>query len=192
MTHNDLSDEILIARAARGDAGAFEVLYDRYASTVLGLALKITGQRATAEEVVQETFWRVWRNATTYEAHRGAFAGWMFGIARNLSIDALRRRKVRPEPTETEADAQRMDDVPDPSANVADATSASLDHHAVRRALANLPETQRVVIELSYFGGLTRQEIAERTGEPLGTVHTRVRLGLLKLREALHAVVVGE
>jgi RNA polymerase sigma-70 factor (ECF subfamily) len=183
----ELSDEELVGRAARGDTSAFEALYDKHAATVMGLALKITTDRAAAEEVVQETFWRVWRNAAAFRVQRGAFAGWMFGIARNLCIDVLRRKRVRPQPAASEAEAQHMDNVPDPAANVVEVTLTALQHGQVRAALAALPETQRRVIELSYFNGLTRQEISQMTGEPLGTVHTRARLALQKLREVLLA-----
>jgi RNA polymerase sigma-70 factor (ECF subfamily) len=192
MNSNDLSDEQLIVRAARGDTSAFESLYDRHAPAVMGLALKITAERAAAEELVQETFWRVWRNAATYQAQRGLFVGWLFGIARNLCIDWLRRRRVRPQVSATEAEAERIEEVPDPASNVAEATLLTLRHEQVRAALAGLPESQRQVIELSYFGGLTRQEIAQKTGEPLGTVHTRARLALQKLRDALQSEGTGE
>lgn len=192
MNSKDLSDEQLIVRAARGDTSAFETLYDRHAAAVMGLALKITGERAAAEELVQETFWRVWRNAASYEVQRGLFVGWMFGIARNLCIDLLRRRRVRPQISETEAEAERIDELPDPTANVADATMGTMQREQVRAALALLPELQRQVIELSYFSGLTRQEIAQKIGEPLGTVHTRARLALQKLRDSLQVEGIGE
>lgn len=192
MNSNDLSDEQLIVRAAGGEASAFETLYDRHAAAVMGLALKITGERAAAEELVQETFWRVWRNAASYQAQRGLFVGWMFGIARNLCIDLLRRRRVRPQISETEAAAERIDELPDPAINIAEATLMTLQHEQVRAALSLLPELQKQVIELSYFSGLTRQEIAQKIGEPLGTVHTRARLALQKLRASLQAESIGE
>lgn len=189
MSLSAADDERLIQLTAGGDANALEALYDRYAAMVMGLALKITGERATAEEVVQETFWRVWRNAAAFQRERGKLAGWLFGIARNLCIDQLRRRQVRPQPTQTEAEARQMDAVPDPAAPVADTTLAAIQFQRTRAAVAAavsaLPPAQRQVIELAYFGGLTRQEIAQTTGEPLGTVHTRARLALLKLRETL-------
>ena len=187
MSHADLSDEQLLAQAAGGEAAALETLYDRYASAVTGFALKVIGDRALAEEVTQETFWRVWRSAGSFNARRGSFPGWLFGIARNLSIDAYRRRKVRPQPVLSDADQQAVDRAFDPAVDVAESAWTAIKHTQVRTAMAGLPAAQRQVIELAYFQGMTRQEIADATGEPLGTVHTRARLALQKLREALQA-----
>ena len=187
MGADEITDEQLAARTARGDAAAFEVLYDRYAPTVMGLALRIVADRALAEEVVQETFWRVWQNAATFQIQRGAFAGWLLGITRNLAIDACRRRSVRPQAWLDQADESPIERVPDQSADVPEAAWNAIKHRQVYAALGDLPPDQRRVIELAYFGGLTRQEIAAKTGEPLGTIHTRARLALKKLRAALLA-----
>ena len=97
MSTGRLSDEILVARVASGDRTALESLYDYHAAAVLGISLKIIGDRAAAEDVLQETFWRVWQSAVTYRSQRGSFTGWLFRIARNLAIDAYRRRSVRPQ-----------------------------------------------------------------------------------------------
>jgi RNA polymerase sigma-70 factor (ECF subfamily) len=181
-----LSDEILAAQVARGESAALEALYDRYASTVLGIALKVVGEQGAAEDVLQETFWRVWRSASTFQAERGAFTGWLFRIARNLAIDAYRKRNVRPQAITGGADAEPiLDRTPDPNADVVEQTQTLLKHRQVRSAMANLPQVQRQVIEMAYFYGMTRQEIAEATGEALGTIHTRARLALQKLREEL-------
>ena len=181
-----LSDEILAAQVARGESAALEALYDRYASTVLGIALKVIGEQGAAEDVLQETFWRVWRSASTFQAERGAFTGWLFRITRNLAIDAYRRRNVRPQAMTGGEDVEPiLDQTPDPNANVVEQTQALLKHRQVRSAMANLPQVQRQVIEMAYFYGMTRQEIAEATGEALGTIHTRARLALQKLREEL-------
>ena len=181
-----LNDEILAARVARGDAAALEALYDRYASTVLGVALKVIGDQGAAEEVLQETFWRVWRSAATFQSQRGSFTSWLFRITRNLAIDAYRRRNVRPQSMRDADDTESvLDKTPDPDADVAEQTQAILKNRQVRNALTALPQVQRQVIELAYFFGMTRQEIAEATGEALGTIHTRARLGLQKLREEL-------
>lgn len=188
MGAGEITDEQLVARTVRGDAAAFEVLYDRYAPTVMGLALRIVADRALAEEVVQEAFWRVWRNAATFQGQRGAFAGWLLGITRNLAIDSCRRRNVRPQPLFTQVDeSPSIERVPDQSADVAESAWTAIKYHQVYDALSELPPDQRRVIELAYFGGLTRQEIAAQTGEPLGTIHTRARLALKKLRAALLA-----
>lgn len=181
-----LSDEILIARVARGDRTALETLYERYAPTVLGICFKITGERTTAEDVLQETFWRVWQNASTYQSQRGSFTGWLFRIARNLSIDVYRQYRRHPQPITETGDADPiLDQMPDLDINVSEQAQANLDAQGVRNALTSLPPEQRQVLELAYFYGMTRQEISEATGEPLGTIHTRARLGLQKLRQEL-------
>ena len=181
-----LSDEVLAAQVARGESSALETLYDRYASTVLGISLKIMGDRAAAEDVLQETFWRVWRSAASYQSQLGSFTGWLFRIARNLAIDAYRRRNIRPRPiTDVDDSDSKIDQTPDPNMDVAQQSQLLLNHKQVLSALASLPRVQRQVIEMAYFYGMTRQEIAEATGEALGTIHTRARLALQKLREEL-------
>lgn len=187
MSAGEITDEQLVARTARGDAAAFEMLYDRYASTAMGLALRIVADRALAEDVVQETFWRVWRNAASFQGQRGSFAGWLLGITRNLAIDLCRRRKVRPQASINPADETSIETLPDPAVDVAESAWTAIKQQQVQAALHDLPPDQRRVIELAYFGGLTRQEIAAKTGEPLGTIHTRARLALKKLRAALLA-----
>lgn len=186
MAAEQLSDEVLAAQIARGESSALEILYDRYASTVLGISLRIMGDQAAAEDVLQETFWRVWRSAASYQAQRGSFTSWLFRIARNLAIDAYRRRKTRPRPlADVDASDTKLDQMFDPSLDVAEQSQLLLSHKQVTRALAALPAVQRQVIEMAYFYGMTRQEIAEATGEALGTIHTRARLALQKLREQL-------
>ena len=181
-----LSDEVLAAQVARGESSALETLYDRYASTVLGISLRIMGDQAAAEDVLQETFWRVWRSAASYQSQRGSFTGWLFRIARNLAIDAYRRRNIRPRPiTDVDDSDSRIDQTPDPNMDVAQQSQLLFNHKQVLSALATLPGVQRQVIEMAYFHGMTRQEIAEATGEALGTIHTRARLALQKLREEL-------
>ncbi len=185
-TTSHLSDEVLATQIARGNSSALEALYDRYGSTVLGLTLKIVGDRAVAEDVLQETFWRVWKSAETYQPQRGSFTGWLFRIARNLAIDVYRRRNVRPQLIPAGDDAASvLDQTPDPDMDVAEQAQAILQNKQVRNAMSALPGVQRQVIELAYFYGMTRQEIAEATGEALGTIHTRARLALQKLREEL-------
>ena len=184
---NSLNDEILATQVARGDSAALEVLYDRHASTVFGIVLKVIGEQGAAEDVLQETFWRVWRSADTFKPERGAFTGWLFRIARNLAIDAYRRSSVRPQAVSGVETAEPvLDQTPDPDVDVVEQTQAILKNRQVRKALAALPQMQRQVIEMAYFQGMTRQEIAEATGEAVGTIHTRARLGLLKLREELN------
>lgn len=187
MSLDSLNDETLLARVARGDTASFEALYDRYASAVMGTALRITGDRSLAEEAVQEAFWRVWRGADSFRAQRGTVAGWLLGIARNLSIDLCRRRSARPPASPAGGVDQPIDRVADPEMDVPEAAWSAIKHQQVRAAMSTLSAEQRRVIELAYFGGLTHQEIATASGEPLGTIHTRARLALRRLRESLQA-----
>ncbi|MBC7876406.1 MAG: sigma-70 family RNA polymerase sigma factor [Anaerolineales bacterium] len=187
MLLNEPSDETLASQVARGDSNALETLYDRHAAMVLSLSLKVIGDEPAAEDILQETFWRVWRSATTYQPQRGSFTSWLFRIARNLAIDAYRRRNVRPQIFFDANDADLLtNQTPDPNADVAEQAQSVLKERQVRSALETLPRMQRQVIEMAYFYGMTRQEIAEATGEALGTIHTRARLGLQKLREELN------
>ena len=185
-----LSDEQLLSRVAQADTAAYEALYDRYSATVLGLALRITGDRSASEEVVQEAFWRIWRKADAFQVQRGAFTSWFFRIVRNLAIDMLRRGRSQPD-SASQPD-ELMERIPDPAADVAEAAGAFAKHKQVRAAIAGLPIEQRHVIELAYFCGMSRQEIAEKTGEPLGTIHSRARLAMQKLREALLSQGIDE
>jgi RNA polymerase sigma-70 factor (ECF subfamily) len=176
-------DETLVIQVARGNSTALEILYDRYASIVLGITLKVTGDQALAEDVLQETFWRVWQSAGTYQPQRGPFTGWLFRIARNLAIDAYRRRNVRPQAISgVQGSEPMLEETPDPDSDVAEQAQSKMKNRQIRKALAALPAVQRQVIEMAYFYGMTRQEIAEATGEALGTIHTRARLALQKLR----------
>jgi RNA polymerase sigma-70 factor (ECF subfamily) len=166
-----------------------KMLYDRHAATFLGICLKITGDRLGAEDLLQEIFWRVWQSASTYQARRGSFTGWLFRIARNLAIDVYRQYKRRPQLITESGDANPiLDQMPDLDMNVAEQAQANLTAQQMRDALRRLPPEQKQVIELAYFYGMTRQEISAATGEALGTVHTRARLGLQKLRQELKKV----
>jgi len=181
-----LSDESLVVLAGKGDSAALEVLYDRHSATVLGLVVRILGERAAAEDVLQETFWRVWKSAETYQPQRGPFTSWLYRIARNLAIDLYRRQNVRPQEISGEDDgASLLDQAPDREMDVAAQAQSALETGQIRSAINTLSGVQRQVIELAYFYGMTRQEIAEATGEALGTIHTRARLALQKLREEL-------
>ena len=183
-------DDQLITRAVAGDRGAFESLYDRYSAAVFGVALKMLGDREVAEDAVQEIFWRVWRRLASFDRSR-AFAPWLFGIAHNYCIDELRRRKVRPQPVYEDDDHPILSDIPD-DVDVGEAATLADQRRILREALDQLPEEQRQALLLAYYGGLTQQEIAARLGNPLGTVKTRMRLGLQKLRALLQGQTLVE
>ena len=173
----------LLPAVARGNVSAFEELYDRYASTVYGLLLRILSNADDAQEVLQETFVKAWTSAKMFDSVRGSEAAWLISIARSRGIDRLRSRKVR---LEREDEAGREISFLEPATG-ADTAIQSEERSAVRRALAELPEPQRVALELAYFEGLSQSEIAARLGEPLGTIKTRMQLGMKKLRERLQA-----
>jgi RNA polymerase sigma-70 factor (ECF subfamily) len=184
-------DGDLMQRIARGDSRALAELYDRYAAQVMGLCVRILNERDLAEETLQEVFVRVWEKAQTFEASRGNVTAWLLGITRNLCIDQLRRTRARPQADESHAsdpDAPLFEEtLLDPLADVPGEAAARERALLVRRALNTLSAEQRQVIELSYFRGLTRREIARRLQWPEGTVHTRARLALQTLRQALAA-----
>jgi RNA polymerase sigma-70 factor (ECF subfamily) len=172
-----VSDGELLRRVGDGDGGAFEALYRRYARPVFGLALRRLGDRGRAEEAVQETFASVWRSARTYRPERGPGAPWLYAVARNAIVDGARTR----------VDPVTGDSGDEPSADTGPAERAeqSWTSWRVHRALEELPETERVVLELAYWRGLSQSEIAERLRIPLGTVKTRTRSGLRRLAELL-------
>jgi len=182
-------DGDLMARAARGDERAIGQLYDRYGAVLYAVAYRIVGERADAEEVVVEALAQAWRDAPRFESARGSVAGWLTMIARSRALDLVRARSRRERITATAA-ADRPDAPPAMSDFRPDPAGA-LDHDERRRqvqhALETLSPPQRQAIELAYFEGLSQSEIAERLQEPLGTVKTRVRLGMQKLRECLRA-----
>jgi RNA polymerase sigma-70 factor (ECF subfamily) len=179
------SDERLLVGVATGDSEALEQLYDRYSRVVYGTALRMLGNPEHAEDIVQETFWRVWRRSGSFQQSRGQVASWIFGIAHNLCIDELRRQHARPQTSRSEDDQSAFLAAADERADVADVAFEAERRRLIRAALAQIPGEQRDVIELAYFGGLSQSEIAEHLQSPIGTVKTRIRLGLNKLREIL-------
>ena len=184
MGSRDLADDAArLADVAAGDAGALGVLYDRHIRAVYSIALRVLRDESEAEDVVQDVFAQVWRQSSRYDRTRGTVAAWLMTIARTRAIDRLRTRRARPD---SSAAALDMSTEPvAPSIDPAVVIDAERDAQRVRLALDQLPLVQRLALELAYFEGLTQSEIAERLEEPLGTVKTRIRLGLLKLRDAL-------
>ena len=183
----ELSDAELIGRAGDGEARALEVLYDRYSSVVFSFALRLVGDRQLAEEVLQEVFFRAWQQGGSFSQKRGTFITWLLSITHNLAIDEIRKRRRRPQKAESEEPEAVLAAVPDTGsgADVEDEVWLGALRETIVGALDQLPPPQREAIELAYYQGLTQREIAEALGEPLGTIKTRMRLGLLKLREAL-------
>lgn len=183
------SDTALLAQVRARQRAGLEGLYTRYASKALGLAFKVLKDRDLAEQVVVDAFWRVWQRAEQFEEGRGSFASWFYGIVRHLAIDELRRREARPTPSEDrELETALAADV-NAEQDVLEVVTRRLVADLVHHALAALPPAQRQVLELAYLEGLTREEISKRLGQPLGTVHTRARLGLDKMRVLLAAAM---
>ena len=177
----DDADRAALALVTAGQLDALQELYDRYRVMAYSIALRITTDAALAEDVVQDAFLGVWRNSSRYVEGRGSVKTWLLSIVHHRAVDAVRRRR----PT---TDLPDREDVPPPALTLPDIwpdVAADLDRAAIAAALATLSDVQREAIELAYWGGLTQQEIAERTGTPLGTVKSRVRLGLLAMRRTL-------
>ncbi len=183
VDYTPLLDEELAARIAQGDREALGLVYDRYARVVFSVSLRLIGERPVAEEVTQEVFVNLWLRAGTYSADKGKFSTWLLSIAHNRAVDQLRRmhREGKSVPLEGPEMDHAATDGPDP----AQETSTLADRQAVRRSVDQLPPQQREVLVLAYYHGLTQVEIANQLGAPLGTVKTRMRLGLLKLRDML-------
>ncbi len=177
----DEADRAALARISGGELAALEELYDRYKTMAYSIAYRITNDATLAEDVVQDAFLGAWRNAARYVEGRGSVKTWLLSIVHHRSIDAIRRRRPTTELPEIDAGLPDALTLPDVWGEV----SAGLDAVAVREALVALSDVQREALELAYFGGLTQQEIAERTGTPLGTVKSRMRLGLLAMRRSL-------
>ncbi len=174
--NGELTDGELLERIAARDRDAFDELYGRYARAVLGLALRRLGDRGRAEDAVQEAFAAIWRSAGSYRRERGAGAAWLYAIARNAIVDGLRRT---PEPA---ADAP---DAPSGEAGPPEEAESAWLAWRVHRALEQLPEHERKVIELAYYSGLSQSEVAEFLQVPLGTVKTRTRSALGRLGQIL-------
>jgi len=177
----DDADRAVLLRVANGQLDALQDLYDTYRTMAYSIALRITADASLAEDVVQDAFLGAWRNAARYVEGKGSVKTWLLSIVHHRAVDAVRRRRPTSELPEREATPPASLTLPDIWPEVA----GNLDRDAIAVALETLSDVQREAIELAYFGGLTQQEIAARTGTPLGTVKSRIRLGLLALRRAL-------
>jgi RNA polymerase sigma-70 factor, ECF subfamily len=171
-----VEDASLVAAIQAGNEDAMATLYDRFAQIVYSVGLRVLGDTAAAEDVMQEVFMQLWRNPQAFSSSRGSMGAWLAVIARHRAIDHLRRRK-----TET--------DIEDVVISVDARIDDEVERHAflgkIRNVLSGLPEQQRKAIEMSFFDGLTHSEIAKKTGDPLGTIKTRIRTALTSVRRAL-------
>lgn len=174
----EISDDDLVRRVVQRDEQAFLMLYDRYAGRVYGLVLRVLRDAQMAEEVTQDIFLKCWSRARSYLSERGAFAPWLMTIARNTALDRLRLDKRRPQ-LAGEKDPEDIWEV------IPDESSAAEENRwrALHFALQSLPQEQRVVIELAYYHGLSHSEIADMLGWPVGTVKTRMRIGMDQIRQ---------
>jgi RNA polymerase sigma factor (sigma-70 family) len=173
-----LSDEALVALVARADDGALAELYDRFGGVAYGLALRVVRDPALAEDAVQEGFLTVWRTAARFVPERAKASSWILTLVHRRSVDIVRREQPRR--------AEPIESAPQPSANLTeDEAWLRLRRAQVQTALRRLPDQQREAIELAYYGGFTQSELADRLGEPLGTIKSRMFAGLARLRELL-------
>ncbi|TVR75283.1 MAG: sigma-70 family RNA polymerase sigma factor [Sphaerobacteraceae bacterium] len=181
----DLPDDQLVARMSEGDVDALDVLYDRYARAVFSFAVRIVHDSRIAEEVLQEAFMRTWQQSGRYELNRGNYASWLLSITHNLAIDEVRKSQRRPQ----KADMVDITDVlrseVDTTVNIEEAAEATELRGVIRTAMDTLPDAQRRAVELAYFEGLSQREIAAFLNEPLGTIKTRMRLAMQKLKDVL-------
>jgi RNA polymerase sigma-70 factor, ECF subfamily len=181
----DLATEELLVAVGRGDQQAFASLYDRVTPQVLGVALRVLRDRSLAEEVTQEVMVEVWRKAERFDPERGTASGWITTLAHRRAVDRVRSEQA----SRDRDDRVSRRDEPRAFDAVADEVQVNLDHWQVRKALATLTERQREAIELAYFGGHTYRDVAKVLGIPEGTAKSRLRDGLLRLREALEDLV---
>ena len=175
---SELADDRLVERVGNGEQQALLHLYDRYASRVYTLVLRILGDSMSAEEITQDVFLKLWSRARSYLAERGPLAPWLLTIARNTALDRLRLERRRPAIADDAEPDETWKEIPDQRSTSEEARWRSL-HFAVQA----LPREQRQVIELAYYQGLSHSQIAEHLGWPLGTVKTRLRLGMEQLRQ---------
>jgi RNA polymerase sigma-70 factor (ECF subfamily) len=182
-----VTDADLCTMAASGDGRALEELYERYSRIVMSLALRMLLEPGAAEELTQEVFFRAWKQAGAYREGRGSYATWLLSITHNMAIDEIRKRQRRPQRALLDDPVAAVAAIVDGDRPVEDHAWVGVLREEVAGALATLPGNQRAPIELAYFRGLTQREVANTLDVPLGTIKTRMRLGMRKLREELEA-----
>lgn len=181
------ADDQLVSRIAGGDAAALEALYDRYVRQCFGLALRMVKEPGLAEEVVQEVFLKLWSRPDSYSSQKGAFVSWLLSLVHHRCVDELRKRSRTEVALDNEQPLSVINTKPDPQPDPSEQVWVMEQQRVVRQALVQLPENQRQVLELAYFGGLSQSQIAEQLSQPLGTVKTRMRMGLQNLRQLLES-----
>jgi RNA polymerase sigma-70 factor (ECF subfamily) len=180
---SNADDVALIRRMVNADETALGALYDRWVHSLYSLVLHLLRDPDEAEDVVEETFWQAWRKASSYEPSKGAVSTWLLTIGRRKALDRIRARKrYKEDPIGRD---RAFADLPSPALDPSQDMEGSELREHVRAALKELPSEQREVLEMGYFNGMSQTEIAEATGQPLGTVKTRMRLAMQKLREPL-------
>lgn len=190
--YNGLDDEELMQRLVYRDLQAFRALYSRYGNLVYSTSLRVVRDAQIAEDMVQEIFLRIWRKPESYVPQRGRFSTWLTSVSRNRAVDEIRSRSRRFRYESASPEEQAREFAGPQSDDPALTAELSDQRRLILAALSGIPAEQRQIIEMAYFGGFTQQEIADRLSQPLGTVKTRIRLGMQKLRAALALEVKWE
>jgi RNA polymerase sigma-70 factor (ECF subfamily) len=185
MDYSTLDDKTLIALIGQAQPNALDELYNRYNRLVFSLASKMVADHAAAEEIMLDVFIRVWERAGTYRSEQAKVSTWLVSMTRHRAIDCLRRQKVRLDQSSLSWSEVTPDAVPQANNNPERATELTLRQERVRAAIAQLPTDQQEALALAYFKGQSHREVAETLGQPLGTIKTRIRLAMQKLRQLL-------
>jgi RNA polymerase sigma-70 factor (ECF subfamily) len=185
LDYSSAPDEVLVKLMVQGRTEALGVLYDRYSRLVFSLAWHIVRDQAAAEEITQDVFYRVWENAATYRPEQARLTTWMTSITRYRAIDALRQRGTRPQQENPGWAEVALARLPAAGDGPEEAAALALERQRVRAAIATLPREQQEALALAFFQGLSHSQIAEALHQPLGTVKTRIRLAMQKLRELM-------
>lgn len=189
LDYKTLDDGSLIRLIAHNRSGALAELYDRYSRLVFSIALNSVWDQAVAEEITQDVFLRIWEKARTYDVNLAKVSTWLISITRNRAIDELRRLKTRPERSSINWADLSQDRLPR-TENIEVLAELNWQQRTVRQAIASLPPDQQKALAMAFFLGYSHSEIAEELGEPLGTIKTRIRLAMQKLRQALSEEII--